>query len=168
MERGIASFVVRFVQERWRDTQGEPHLQWRGQIQHVQGSEEAPFTDFADAVAFMQQHLNQLTSNALPGGTKMEQEKMMRESFKLWEQFTSTYSNMMLEAMEKNLKQSEAIKQQVDEAIQQAMKGWQMPGQAGAGNAQLIEAIGGLQAQIQALTTKIDGLEKTIKKMSKE
>ena len=98
----------------------------------------------------------------------MEQEKMMRESFKLWEQFTSTYSNMMLEAMEKNLKQSEAIKQQVDEAIQQAMKGWQMPGQAGAGNAQLIEAIGGLQAQIQALTTKIDGLEKTIKKTLKE
>ena len=98
----------------------------------------------------------------------MEQEKMMRESFKLWEQFTSTYSNMMLEAMEKNLKQSEAIKQQVDEAIQQAMKGWQMPMPAGAGNAQLIEAISGLQAQIQALTTKIDGLEKTVKKMSKE
>jgi len=165
MDRSIASFVVRFTQELWRDTQGEPHVQWRGQIRHVQGDEEASFTNLADALAFMQHHLAQLTSNSVPGGNTVEQEKVLRESFKLWEQFASTYSDMMFEAMERTLKQSEALKQQMDEAVEKSLRAWKLPTQADQG--QIVEALNGLQAQVQALAEKIDQLEQAMKKSKK-
>lgn len=164
-DRSIASFMVRFTQELWRDAQGEPHVQWRGQIRHVQGDEEASFTNLADALAFMQHHLAQLTSNSVHGGNTVEQQKVLRESFKLWEQFASTYSDMMLEAMERTLKQSQALKQQMDEAIEKSLKAWQLPTQAG--QTQIVAALTDLQAQVQALAEKIDRLEQAIKKSKK-
>ncbi len=164
--RGIASFVVRFAQERWRDEQGEPHLQWRGHIRHVQGDEETSFTDAAKAIAFMQQHLTELTLNALPGGTKMEQEKMMRESFKLWEQFATTYNSMMFEAMEKALQQSDVLKKQMDEAVERSAKGWKFP--APGNQAEVLTALSKLGKQVEALTDKVEQLEKAIEKSSKK
>jgi hypothetical protein len=162
VQRGIASFVVRFTQERWRDAQGEPHLQWRGHIRHVQGDEERSFTDAAEVIAFIQKHLTELTLNAIPGGSPMDQEKMMRESFKLWEQFAATYNSMMFEAMEKTIQQSEALKAQMDEAVERSLKAWKMPGQAD--QSQVVEALTKLSEQVAALTAKVEGLEKTVKK----
>ena len=160
--RSIASFLLRFTQDMWRDAVGEPHLQWRGQIRHVQGDSEATFTDFAQAVDFIQDQLTNLTINSITGGNQMEQEKLMRESFKLWEQFASTYSNMMFDAMEKTIKQSEAIKEQMDEAVQKAMKGWEMP--SFGGQNEVLQALEKLQSQIQALSDKVERLEKELKK----
>ncbi len=117
----IASFVLRFAQEQWRDPQGEPCVQWRGHIRHVQGEEEARFTDFADAVAFIQRYLIQLTLESLPGGSKMEQEKVMHESLKLWEQFATSYTNMMFDAMDRAMQQSETLKEHMEKAAGQAM-----------------------------------------------
>src|SRR6185503_18067496 len=111
MQNNIASFVLRFTQELWRDTQGEPHIQWRGHIRHVQGDEEDRFTDFAEAVAFMQRYLTQLTMKALTGGQSMSQEKVIQESFKVWEQFVSSYTTMMFEAMQHTVKQSETFRE---------------------------------------------------------
>ena len=160
-QRGIASFLLRFAQERWRDNNGEPHLQWRGHIEHVQGDEEASFSDAAEAIAFIQQRLTELTLDALPGGNHMEQEKLMRESFKLWEQFATNYNKMMFDAMEQSIKQSETFKQQMDEAVERSLKSWKIPAQADP--SQLVEALNRLQAQIQALADKVDSLEKAVK-----
>jgi putative protein kinase ArgK-like GTPase of G3E family len=158
----LSSFVLRFVPKLWRDEQGEPHFQWRGQIRHVQGDEETGFTDFADAVAFMQRHLAQLTMNTLQGGATMEQEKLYRDSFKLWEQFASTYTNLMFEAMEKTIKQSETIREQMDEAVSSVMKAWQLPARSDQGD--LPETLGRLQAQVDELAGRIAKLEKAAKK----
>ncbi|RME44517.1 MAG: hypothetical protein D6791_12995 [Chloroflexi bacterium] len=160
-QRDVASFVLRFTQELWQDAQGDPHIQWRGQIRHVQGDEETRFTDFTDAVAFMQRYLTQLTLDALPGGDKVDEEKVLRESFKLWEQFASSYTDMMFEAIERTMKQSEAFKQQMDEAVENALKAWQLPVQSD--QRQIIEALNGLQAQVQALAEKVENLEKALK-----
>lgn len=158
----LSSFVLRFVPKLWRDEQGEPHLQWRGQIRHVQGDEETGFTDFVDAVAFIQRHLAQLTLNTLQGGTPMEQEKLFRDSFKMWEQFASTYTNLMFEAMEKTIKQSETIREQMDEAVGNMVKAWQLPSRSNQGD--LPEALGKLQAQVDELAGRIAKLEKAAKK----
>jgi hypothetical protein len=156
-QRDIASFVLRLTQDFWRDPQGEPHVQWRGHIRHVQGEQEQAFTDFADAIGFIQQHLNRVTLNALPGGTPMEHEKVMRESFKLWQQFAASYSDMMFEAMERTIKQSDAIKHQMDDAIQQSLKAWNLPG---AGDqAQVLAALNNLQAQVKGLAERLEKLE---------
>jgi hypothetical protein len=158
-QRNIASFLVRFTQDLWQDENGEPRVQWRGHIRHVQDDEEARFTDFTEVVTFIQQHLTQLTLDALEGG-KMDQEKTLHESFKLWEQFTSSYMDMMFKGMEQTLKQSEAMREQMDSAVRQALSSWGLPAQADQG--EIVEALNKLQKQVQALSRKVGRLEKSL------
>jgi hypothetical protein len=159
-QNNVASFVLRFTQEMWQDAQDEPHVQWRGHIRHVQGDEEDRFTDFAEAVAFIQRYLAQLTMEAIAGGQNMNQEKVLQESFKLWEQFASSYTGMMFEAMEQTVKQSQTFKEQIDQATQRALKAWQLPGQPD--QKQMIEVLKSLQAQVEALTAKVEKLEQAL------
>ncbi len=161
----IASFVLRFTQELWQDMQGEPHVRWRGHIRHVQGDEEDRFTDFAEAVAFIQRYLTQLTLDSLAGDESMSQEKVFQESFKLWEQFASSYTDMMAEAMEQTIKQSEAFKEQVDQATEKAFNAWQLPSQPG--QEKVLDALENLQNQIQTLTDRVEKLEKELQQKKK-
>jgi hypothetical protein len=159
-QRDVASFLIRFTQDLWRSPEGDPELQWRGMVRHVQGEEELGFTDFAEALQFIQAHLAQLTLNALPGGSKMDQEKALGDGFKLWEQFASSYSKMMLEAMERTLEGSEALKKQMNRAVEQTMKTWPLPGkETGSDITAMVQE---LAAQVQALTEKVDQLEKKL------
>ncbi|MBE7551311.1 MAG: hypothetical protein HS126_09590 [Anaerolineales bacterium] len=165
-QNNVASFVLRFTQEMWRDAQDEPHVQWRGHIRHVQGDEEDRFTDFAEAVAFIQRYLAQLTMEAIAGGQNMNQEKVLQESFKLWEQFASSYTGMMFEAMEQTVKQSQTFKEQIDQATQRALKAWQFSEQPD--QKQVVEVLKSLQAQIEALTAKVETLEQALQAKDKE
>lgn len=159
-QNNIASFVLRFTQEVWRDAQGEPHVQWRGHIRHVQGDEEDRFTDFAEAVTFIQRYLAQLTLEALSGGQNISQEKVLGESFKVLEQFTSSYADMMLGAIEQTVKQSQTFKEQIDHATERALKAWQIS--VPSDQKQLVEVLTSLQAQLQTLTEKVERLEKAV------
>ena len=158
----IASFMLRFTQEMWRDMQGEPHVRWRGHIRHVQGDEEERFTDFAEAITFIQRYLTQLTLDSLAGDGPVSQEKVFQESFKLWEKFASSYADMMFKAMEQTVKQSEVFQEQLDEAASNALKAWQLPAQPGQDK--LLEALNNLQSQIQTLTERVEQLEKQLQK----
>ena len=153
----IASFVLRFTQELWEDMYGEPHVRWRGHIRHVQGDEEDRFTDFAEAITFMQRYLTQLTLETLSGGKNMSQEKVFRESFNLWEQLASSYADMMTKAIEQNVRQSEAFKEQVDEIRDQMLRAWQLPGQSS--QSELLEVIEKLQTQVKNLSSRVESLE---------
>lgn len=159
-QNNIASFVLRFTQELWRDAQGEPHVQWRGHIRHVQGDEEGRFTDFAEAVAFIQRYLTQLTLEALTGGQPMNQEKVLQESFKIWEQFASSYTDMMFETMQHTVKQSEAFREQFDQAAERALKTWQLSPQPPYRD--FVAALNLLQTQVETLTSKVEKLEKSL------
>jgi hypothetical protein len=166
IQNNVASFVLRFTQELWRDAQGEPHVRWRGHIRHVQGDEEDRFTDFAEAVVFIQRYLIQLTRNAFAGGQARQQEKIVQENFKVWEQFASSYTDMMFEAMERTVKQSQTLKEQINQATERTLKAWQLPIQSD--QQQIVEAINILQTHIQALTVKVEQLEQAIQaKMDK-
>jgi hypothetical protein len=159
-QNNIASFVLRFTQEVWRDAQGEPHVQWRGHIRHVQGDEEDRFTDFAEAVTFIQRYLAQLTMETLSGGQNISQERVLRESFNVLEQFTSSYTDMMLAAVERTVKQSQTFKERIDQATERALKAWQIP--LPPDQKQLVESLAVLQNQIQTLTENVETLEKTL------
>ena len=164
--QGIASFVLRFTRELWQDAQGEPHLQWRGHIRHVQGDEENRFTDFSEALVFIQRYLMELTLEAFPIGEGANPEIVFRENFKIWEQLASAYTNIMVEAVNQTVKQSRAVNQQMSEAAEQAMKMWQRsvrPGETPSlDQQQIIEALHNLQKQVQELTDKVDRLDKAI------
>ncbi|HLF89708.1 MAG TPA: hypothetical protein VI451_12220 [Anaerolineales bacterium] len=49
----ITSFVIRFVQE----TPDETRSPYRGNIRHVQSNADLNFTDWAEAVAFIQRYV---------------------------------------------------------------------------------------------------------------
>jgi murein L,D-transpeptidase YafK len=163
-QNNIVSFVLRFTQELWRDTQGEPHVQWRGHIRHVQNDAEDRFTDFAEAVGFIQRCLTQLMLSSLSEDEKMSQEKILRESFKFWEQFASSYTNMMVEAMEQTVKQSEALQKRLDETTAQALKAWRLPAQPVS--EQISDRLNELHSQVQALAERVESLEKAVNRRS--
>lgn len=162
----IASFVLRFTQEMWQDTEGEPHIQWRGHIRHVQGDEEVRFTDFTDAVMFIQRYLTKLALDASSRGEPFNQGKVLRESFKLWKQFASSYADMMFKMLEQSIDHTETFRDYMDEAVENVLKAWQLPSHPD--QKQLIETINHMHQQLQALNDKVDHLEQTIKQLQQE
>jgi len=160
-QRRVASFVIRFTQHVWKDQMEEPHMQWRGHIRHVQGDQDASFTDLNEALSFIRDHLDQLTMEAAAGESQSKQELLMGESFKLWEGLTSSYAEMMKEAFQRTFNQSDALKGEVDEAIERAMQSWNIP--LGTDRRRIEEALDRLNTQIQSLTEKVKALEDVLR-----
>ena len=171
-QRDTASFVLRFTQDLWQDQKGEPRIEWRGQVRRVQDGEEMRFTDLSDAMNFIQESLLKVTMNAVPKEDKMYQDKAVRESLKMWEKFAENYTTMMVEAMQHTMKQSESFQRQINDAVEQAMKPWWLmgfvpaperkPKESDANNAtqaQLLQTLAALQAQIETLSNKVSSLE---------
>jgi hypothetical protein len=171
-QREIASFVLRFTQDLWQDPHGEPRVEWRGQVRRVQDGEEIRFKDLSDAMSFIQESLLKLTMQCVPQDDKAYQEKAMQESLKFWEKFATGYTNMIVEAMQQSVKQSEAFQKQVSEAM---MKPWWLMGAsesagnsttAATGSTQLQATLIALQAQIEALNVKVGRLEASLSQNS--
>lgn len=157
-QRDVASFILRFTQDLWQTAGGEPSLQWRGTIRHVQGEEETAFTEFAEAVGFMQEHLTRLTMDALPGDTKQERDRALNEGLKLWEQFTASYTGLVFDALEHTLDQSEALRRRMEEAVRKMLRENLSPEAQPAAD-DLSTTLARLNAQIEELTDKVERLE---------
>lgn len=164
-QRDVASFVLRMTHDLWRDSNGDPKVQWRGHIQHVQSRSEASFTDFADAVAFIQQHTAQVTLDSVAGEDSTQQDKAMRESQNLWQQFAGSYANMMIDTLEQTARQS-------DKGLQMWLNAWRMPfsaasdraaegGAAGDPQMALVQALRELGAQVERLSERVAKLVET-------
>lgn len=163
----IASFVLRFAQEIWRDDQGAPRVRWRGRIQHVQGDEEERFTDFADAVAFIQRRLAKLTMDAAAESPAVEREQVMADSFRLWERFAESYAGMMEATVARTVERSEAYRRQLAETFERSLRAWNplLAGRTSAaaeGTApetdRIAASLDALRAEVRALDAKIERL----------
>lgn len=162
--QNIASFVLRFTQEHCRDEQNDdPHIRWRGYIRHVQGNDEGRFTNFGDALTFIQRYLTQLTAETLStnqDSKSSRSERVLLENIKLWEQFASNYTELMIGAMERTVKQSEVLPHQTDDVTEDSLEVWQLP--AEANHEQVLALLGSLQDYIKKLTDRVENLERTI------
>jgi hypothetical protein len=178
-QRDTASFVLRFTQDLWRDPEGDPRIEWRGHVRRVQDGEELRFTDLADAMNFIQESLLQLTMNAVPKEDKMYQDKAMRESLKIWEKFAENYTTIMVDAMQQTMKQSESFQRQLKDAVEQTMKPWWLMGfptpketkpsesDTTGAQAQILQTLAALQAQIGMLSEKVTNLEAQLQEKKK-
>jgi hypothetical protein len=172
-QRETASFVLRFTHDLWEDQQGEPHIEWRGQCRRVRDGVEVRFTDLTEAVSFIKESLLKVTRECVPKDDEVFQEKAMQESFKLWEKFAQGYTDMIVESIQRSVKQSELFQKQMGEAMEQAMKPWWVPPVApvasppasasAADQAQILQTMNALQGQIELLSAKVATLEETIK-----
>lgn len=159
-ERSVTSFVIRLTQDLWRDSEGAPQVEWRGQIRHVQGEEEAAFTDFAEAVAFIQHHMARLTLDALEGSEEEEKDEALRSSFHLWERLASQYTELMFGSAEMTVRGSEAMRSQMDRAIQESLQVWGLPG--GRDYSQIEHELRALTSGLQDLEDRIDRLQSSL------
>jgi hypothetical protein len=167
-QRDVASFVLRFTQDLWQDAEGEPHVEWRGHIRHVQSDGEKRFTDFSEAAEFIQRSLMELTLGTLDnlsGEKEVDQETPLRESFRLWERFASSYTDMMLNAMGRTVKQSEEVRQQMEKAVTESLGMWTQPSHRGRN--EILGSLEALQEQVRILADKVDSLEKVLGKTDK-
>lgn len=172
-QRETASFLLRFTHDLWQDRRGEPRITWRGHLRHIQAGEEFHFTDLTKAMIFIKRSLLQLTRASCPAADPNYQEKAMQESFKLWEKFAQSYTEMMLETVDRNVENSDEIQKQVGAAVKEAMKPWWLLAPApepeiapsatnGVDTSQLLQTVKALQVQVQALQSRVSRLEEQI------
>lgn len=109
-----ASFMVRFTQKIF-DENGESKVQWRGNVSHVQGGEDINFTDFNDAVGFIQQRLAQLTMEATNDRSTEEQENILSKSFTLFKSVAATGPKIIKETLKDPRKQVATLQEQLSE-----------------------------------------------------
>jgi len=194
-QRDVASFVLRFTQDIFADPSGDPRVQWRGHIRHVQSDEEFHFTELAEALHFLRKSLTQLTLDSSPQDDKPRQEKIMRESFKLWDDFAKSYSEMLVQAVEQTVKQTvqqtEALNKQMSDSIGQAPLLAQTPfawwmnaaapfarsepraeaeaeGLSPSDQERLIQLMLTMQAQMERMAAKLSTVERTVELLQQE
>ena len=96
MSQDVVSFVLRFV----RDAGQESGARWRGKVQHVQGSAERQFSQFSEALSFMQEHMNSAAEAAAQDSAELAKNNPWIETAKLWGEFVPQYNKLVLENME--------------------------------------------------------------------
>ena len=99
MDQDLVSFVIRFVREASENQQAR----WRGVIKHVQSNSEASFTQFSEALAFMQGFTNDVVQESFAESKRIRDEvgavNPFLETTRLWGDFMPAYTKSMMEAM---------------------------------------------------------------------
>jgi hypothetical protein len=160
-ERGaeVASFVLRFSQDLWREEGGEPRVRWRGHIRHAQSDAEARFTDFADAVGFMQRQLAERTLESVAGDDAPSQARALSDSFQLWERVATGYRDLWLQAIQASADRTKQVGQQLERAWPW-WPFWPTGGaQAGAPAPDVAESLEGIRRALERLGDRLDALE---------
>lgn len=156
------SFVVRFTQKIYDDDKGEPQVQWRGRISHVQGGEYKSFTDFEDVIAFIQEKLAALTLQSTLDKTAEEQEGILSKSFEIWNRMRKEGPKMVLDAIKDPKKQvahfQEQITQVGDELSQKIeLDTWRNATKADVKN--VLDRIDRLTGAVNSLQNKLNQFE---------
>ncbi len=107
-----ASFMVRFSQKIYEE-KGESKVQWRGNVSHVQGGEELRFSDFNDAVNFIQERLAELTLEATKHKSDEEQEGILHKSFSLFKSVAATGNKVLMDTIKDPKKQVAQLQDQL-------------------------------------------------------
>jgi len=109
-----ASFMVRFTQKIFEDKTGNKDVQWRGRISHIQGGDQQAFTDFQDALTFMQDHLAEMTIKNTEHVAPEEQDNLLLKSFDMWKKIAKSAPQMVIETIKDPAKQVANIQKQIN------------------------------------------------------
>jgi gas vesicle protein len=111
-----ASFMVRFNQKIFEE-EGESKVQWRGKVSHVQGGDEQNFSDFQDALSFMQKKLAELTKEATKDKTTAQQEGILKKSLYMWKTIAQAGPKVLMDTLKDPKKQITQIQGQIQDQI---------------------------------------------------
>ncbi|MEM8889379.1 MAG: hypothetical protein AAGD28_15480 [Bacteroidota bacterium] len=160
-----ASFMLRFTQKIFNNESGEPQVQWRGNIRHVQGGEEKRFSEFDEALTFIQSKLADLTIMAMEDKPFEEQKGIMSKSFDLWKRMAFDGPRMVMETLKDPKKQVAQLQDQLQDQIDQVKGGFSQKLELNSWLAasksdyqQIMKQLGQLSHDIAALNEKVDQL----------
>ncbi len=160
-----ASFLVRF-QQRIFEENGESKVQWRGKISHVQDGEEKRFSDFNDALTFMQQKLGELTEEATKHQTSEEQESIIQKSLSMWKTIKDVGPKVIRDTLKDPKKQLTHLQDEIQDKIitigeeiseKVHINQWRNASRSDFNKIQ--NQIESLSSEIQKLSIKIDTLK---------
>jgi len=161
-----ASFMVRFNQNIFEED-GEPKVQWRGKISHVQEGDEQNFTDFNDALIFMQQKLANLTKEATKHKTTAQQEGILQKSLYMWKTMKAVGPKVLMETIKDPKKQLSQIQDQIQgqissigEEISEKVHIDEWRNASRSDYKKVKRSINELSEQIKQLSNKIDTISK--------
>lgn len=168
------SFVLRFTQKIFKTEDGEQNVQWRGNIKHVQGDDEKRFSEFEDAVAFMQEKLTDLTIKGIEDKSPKEQKGILAKNFELWKKMTMESQKLVFDVIKdpkKQLAQMQAqvsqlgdtLTQQVEDKIGQKIDIDEWRASSKSDHKSLIDVIEKLSKDVTRLHKKVDKLSKAKK-----
>lgn len=144
MTQDMTSFVLRFIREITADQQ----TRWRGTINHVQSDTKLNFTQFAEAVRFMQAQMGQEVAQELFNP------KLVAETTEAWGQVAFQYQEFMLQAWMEALTSPSRVPQ----VIAQSLGNWRLPERAQYESA--LQALEKLTGRVEELAHQVEQLEK--------
>ncbi|MEZ4903491.1 MAG: hypothetical protein R2822_17860 [Spirosomataceae bacterium] len=174
-----ASFVLRFTQKIFNNDAGEPEIQWRGHIRHVQDGEEKRFSDMDTFVQFVQHKLSEMTAQAVEDKSPEEQKGILSKSFEIWKKVATNTPKMVLESIKDPKKQiaqiqdqiqdqihqvSEAINQKIEDKIGRNLEADDWLSSTKSDYKNMMTLLESMNKQIQTLNKKIDKLSKKSEK----
>jgi hypothetical protein len=169
-----ASFVLRFTQKIYNNEQGEPQIQWRGNIRHVQGGEEKRFSEPDEFVHFVQQKLADLTKQAVEDKSPEEQKGILSKSLDLWKKAAATAPKLVMESIKDPKKQvaqlqdqlqfvGESINQRIEETIGKNLEIDEWRSSSKSDFRQLMGLLEKMSEDIVSLNQKVEKLSKKAK-----
>lgn len=111
-----ASFMVRFNQRIFEES-GESKVQWRGKISHVQDGDETHFSDFNDALVFMQKKLAELTEQATKHEPQEKQESIIDKSLSMWKTLKDVGPKVLRDTIKDPKKQLSHLQEEIQDKI---------------------------------------------------
>jgi len=160
-----ASFMVRFNQQIFEDN-GESKIQWKGKVLYVQNGDEKRFSDFNDALIFMQQKLGELTEEATKHQTSEEQESIINKSLSMWKTIKDVGPKVLRDTLKDPKKQLTHLQDEIQGKIQTIgeeisekvhIDQWRNASRSDFNTIQ--KQIETLSSEIKKISTKIDSIK---------
>ena len=160
-----ASFMVRFNQQIFEDN-GESKIQWKGKVSYVQSGDEKRFSDFNDALIFMQQKLGELTEEATKHQTSEEQESIINKSLSMWKTIKDVGPKVFRDTLKDPKKQLTHLQDEIQGKIQTIgeeisekvhIDQWRNASRSDFNTIQ--KQIETLSSEIKKISTKIDSIK---------
>ena len=155
-----ASFMVRFNQQIFEENE-EAKIQWRGKITHVQDGEEKRFSDFNDALVFMQNKLASLTEEATKHETSEKQESILYKSLSMWKTIKDVGPKVIRDTLKDPKKQLSHLQDEIQDKIT-------IIGDEISEKVQINEWRNASRSDFNKIQNQIESLSTEIKKLSKK
>ena len=155
-----ASFMVRF-QQRIFEENGESKIQWRGKVTHVQDGDEKRFSDFNDALTFMQNKLAELTEEATKHEPQEKQESILDKSLSMWKTFKNVGPQIIKDTIKDPKKQFEHLQDEIQDKISTF-------GEEISEKVQINEWRNASRSDFNKIQNQIENLASSIEKLSKK